>query len=123
MPEQGQASHGGARGRPAFVVRRFADRGVPVDLSVNPAGTLTAADRDPLRHEPSQAVDVALRVTAPIDAVVADHPEADRKQLRTAEKGQASPHATVWNSGMNLQVAESMARDLGVLVGRVSGGE
>ncbi|MER6478747.1 hypothetical protein [Streptomyces filamentosus] len=41
------------------------------------------------------AVNIALYTTASVDAVPAEHPEADREQLRTVEKGRRSPLAAL----------------------------
>ncbi|MFC7883251.1 hypothetical protein ACFUVV_15445 [Streptomyces sp. NPDC057376] len=41
------------------------------------------------------AVDVALYTTAPVDAVISNHPEDDWEQLRAVEKGRRSPLASL----------------------------
>ncbi|MFC7924540.1 hypothetical protein [Streptomyces cinereoruber] len=131
----------------AFVVRRFVDRGLLIDLSANPdealhhpgqvdqvcqredLADLVTADTPPesdqaaarlgvrrvkfdhlvrLGWVPSPqsiearfgtswagAVDVPLYTTASVDAVPAEHPEADWKQLRTVAKGRRSPLAAL----------------------------
>ncbi|MFD4667998.1 hypothetical protein [Streptomyces halstedii] len=92
----------------AFVVRRFVDRGLLVDLSANPDRTLHHLDQvaEVCRRQDLEdlVVDPALlsrsrSASAPAGAVdvaiVAAHPEVDWEQLRTVEKGRRSPLAAL----------------------------